>query len=497
MGTLTFQLPAGVSADAVRELEYSYLLGGPDNMPWATLVQPGIEGQIQLVRPADESGFLAAPWAVAESGLLMATSGTLMERERPYHLLVELARGKVNQVRCQAADWRAGGLNVGAPLNDLIQKASVAFGHAVTRMPSEDGERQCQDALGQGYQSAAELVRAYVDQVFQIRHQRQPRLDSTLACRLGPTLPPEPLTQQLAATFSGVYLPLSWNLVESAEASYRWDQCDALVDWALAHQFEITAGPLIDFSSVQLPSWLWLWEGDVTSLASFMSKFVETTVRRYRARVRRWHLTAASNWAHVLGLNEEELLGITYRLIETARQVDPGLELIFGISQPWGEYMAQEERTHSPFIFADTLIRSGVNPWALDVEVVMGVKARGSYCRDLLETSRLLDLYALLGVPLRVTLGYPSSNRPDTQADPEAMIGRGHWRAGFTPAVQAEWAAQFAELSVCKPYVQGVQWTHLSDAEPHQFPHSGLIDAQGNAKPALTKLRALREAHLR
>ena len=39
----------------------------------------------------------------------------------------------------------------------------------------------------------------------------------------------------------------------------------------------------------------------------------------------------------------------------------------------------------------------------------MGVTPRGSYCRDLLETSRILDLYALLGLPLRVTLGYPSS----------------------------------------------------------------------------------------
>src|SRR5260370_13516206 len=235
MGTLTFQLPAGVSRDAVRELEHSFMLGGPDNMPWVTLVQPGLEGQIQLIRSVDESGFLAAPWAIADGSLLMGTSGTLMERERPYHLLVELARGKVNQVGCQAADWRAGGLNVSPPLHDFIQKAGVAFGHAVTRMPSEDGERQCQDALDQGYQSAAELVRAYVDQVFQIRHQRQPRLETTLGCRLGPTLPSPALTEQLKAAFNAVYLPLSWNLIDSTEASYRWDQCDALVDWALQH----------------------------------------------------------------------------------------------------------------------------------------------------------------------------------------------------------------------------------------------------------------------
>jgi Glycosyl hydrolase family 10 len=497
MGTTTFQLPAEVSADAVRELEHSYLAGGPDNMPWVTFVQPAADDQLQLIRPVEESGYLSAPWSVSDGSLLMSTTGTLMERPRPYHLLVELARGKVNQVRCQESDWRAGGLAVHPQLHGQIQKAGQAFGQAVTQMPSAAGERQAQDALNQAFDSAAELVHAYVEQVFQIRHQRQPRLDTTLACRLGPTLPDAALTGPLAGAFNAVYLPLAWNLIENTEASYRWDQTDALVDWALKQPFDVTAGPLIDFSSAQLPAWLWLWEGDVPSLATFMCKFIEMTVRRYRTRVRRWQLTAASNWARVLGLGEEELLGLTYRLIEAARQVDPGLELMFGVAQPWGEYMAKEERTHSPFIFADTLIRSGVNPWALDVEVVMGVTPRGSYCRDLLETSRLLDLYALLGVPLRVTLGYPSGNRPDTQADPEAMVGLGRWRSGFTPAVQADWAALFAELSVCKPYVQGVQWTHFSDAQPHQFPHCGLLDAQGDPKPALARLAALRAAHLR
>jgi hypothetical protein len=45
--------------------------------------------------------------------------------------------------------------------------------------------------------------------------------------------------------------------------------------------------------------------------------------------------------------------------------------------------------------------------------------------------------------------------------------------------------------------VQAVHWVHLSDAEPHTFPHAGLLDAGGNVKPALAALRELREKHLR
>ena len=50
--------------------------------------------------------------------------------------------------------------------------------------------------------------------------------------------------------------------------------------------------------------------------------------------------------------------------------------------------------------------------------MVMGVTPRGSYCRDLLDASRVLDLYALLGMPLQVTLGYPSAGGADPLADP-------------------------------------------------------------------------------
>jgi hypothetical protein len=158
--------------------------------------------------------------------------------------------------------------------------------------------------------------------------------------------------------------------------------------------------------------------------------------------------------------------------------------------------MAVADHTYSPFIFADHLIRSGLNLAGLNLELVMGVQGRGSYCRDLLETSRLLDLYALLGVPLQVTLGYPSTGRTDPEADPELATGAGLWNQGYTPAVQADWATAFAELALCKPFVQSVGWIHLSDRRPHLFPSCGLVDRQGQPTPALAALEALRRQHI-
>lgn len=496
MGTMTFLLPPGLAPEHRRELERTALAGGPDNMPWPARVKAEAD-RLTLTRDVDESGYLLAPWPIDGVGLVVCSSGTLMERSNPYNLVVELARGKVNQVRNQLAEWRAGGLQVSPELERAIIEAGLAFGRAVvTGSPGEETGLLAQAALGKGSLAGHQLVRAYNDQVFGIRHQRQPRLDTSLVCRLGSKVPVPPLDGSLVKAFNTVGVPMAWNLIESEEATFRWDEQDALVQWAQSKGLNLTAGPLIDFSSAQLPAWLWLWENDLPSMATFMCKFVEAAVRRYRQKIRRWQLTAATNYANVLHLSEDELLGLTYRLAEAARQVDPSIELVVGVSQPWGEYMGLEDRTHSPFIFADTLIRSGLNLTILDVELVMGVNARGSYCRDVLDASRMLDLYALLGVPLRVTMGYPSADKPDQDADPELAIGAGHWHGGFTPEIQAEWAIQFASLALCKPFVQSVQWCHFADAEPHQFPHCGLIDAKNQPKPALARLRELREKHL-
>jgi hypothetical protein len=495
MGKLSFLIPSGLPIEATSELERASMAGGQDNMPYATtvVVDPG---QLEVSRKVDESGYLMAPWLVEGAGLVMTGTATIIERPQPYHLALELARGKVNQVRGQAADWLQGGLQVPVALNRLIRDATFSFGKAISHLPAAEATQFAQTALAQGYRAADQLVQAYVNQVFQVRRQRQPRLDSLLGIRLG-AAPPDDLAEPFLEACNVVAIPFPWSAVEPAEADYRWGPFDALLQWAETNRRAVIGGPLIDFSATRLPDWLWLWEGDLSSLASFMCDFVEVAVKRYQGRITTWQLSAASNWSEVLGLGEDELLWLTVRLAEAARQVDPDIDVIVGVAQPWGEYLTPRERTHTPFAFADTLIRSGLNLAALDLEVVMGVTPRGSYARDLLELSRLLDLYALLGVPLQVTLGYPSSSSSDLAADSEMVAAAGYWRDGFTPDEQADWATAFGSLALCKPYVRGVQWAHLTDAEPHQFPCCGLVDAAGAAKPALQRLRELRKKHLR
>src|SRR5262245_21433556 len=100
MGTMTFQLPAGLSGEAARNLESACVACGTENMPYPTAFRRH-GNLVGLNRTIDESGYLMVPWAVEGVGQMMCSSSTLMERSRPYNLLVELARGKANQVRNQ------------------------------------------------------------------------------------------------------------------------------------------------------------------------------------------------------------------------------------------------------------------------------------------------------------------------------------------------------------------------------------------------------------
>jgi Glycosyl hydrolase family 10 len=496
MGTMHFVLPPDMEGPALNQLRRACFAGGQDNMPFHT--QVALEpGQLRLMRKENESGCVALPWVIEGAGILMTSTATLVERTSPYPLVLELARGKVNQLRNQAAEWLLSGLNAPAALPAAIHDATMKLGRAISLSPQKESAHFAQLALAQAYGASDQLIGAFAQQVFQIRHQQQPRLDTLLGCRLSPAIPVEAVGTALREAINTACLPLTWTTVQTAEKEFRWGPHDQLLDWATGNGLHVVGGPLIDFRSGGLPSWVQSRQMSLAGIASLTCAYAAAVVKRYQGRIRTWQLTAGGNVSKLPGLGEEEMLWLMTRIAEAARQPDAGAELLIGLAQPWGEYLAGEPRHHSPFMFADTLVRSGLRLAGLDLEIVMGLWPGGTYCRDLLDVSRLIDLYGQLGVPLQITLGLPSDAGPDDMASAEMQVDAGRWGDGFTPQMQARWATAVGALAVCKPAVRSVQWVHLSDAEPHLFPACGLVDAQGNLKPALESLRQLRSGHLR
>src|SRR5262249_44378866 len=112
MGILRFRYPTRISADVTGELERAGMAGGYDNMPTASKVT-GQGDKLTLRRDVDEGGSLTVPWDVPGAGRVRASSATCIERSEPYRLVLELARGKINQVRNQVEEWRGMGMQIG------------------------------------------------------------------------------------------------------------------------------------------------------------------------------------------------------------------------------------------------------------------------------------------------------------------------------------------------------------------------------------------------
>jgi hypothetical protein len=494
MGLIRFLVPppSDISANA-HERAFAT---GIDQVPWRCEVRRQGD-EIQIVRSVNDSGNFHIPWMVPGRGELMLNTCTLLERKEPYLFAVELARGKVNQLRNQAADWQSIGLVVSEDVDSHLRRATEFFSRAAVGQQSPptaiaDAQRALQAALD----GADALADCYVDQALAVRRRQTPQLPTVLATEL--TSPPtKAVRETFLEAFNAVAVPLAWRDIEAQEGNYQWEKYDQLIDWCVANRRPVIGGPLMQLELHSLPDWLCLWEGDFENIVSVVRDFIETVISRYRGKVAAWQCAARINTGKALALSEEERLRLAVSTIEAVRQADPNTPVILRFNQPWAEYMARTDVDLSPLHFADALVRAGLGLSAIGLDLTVGYVGAGNAVRDRLDFGRLIDLWSCLGLPLFACLTIPSAADADplawsaAKADPNAMFG------GWSEGAQEALAQSYLPLLLAKPSVQAVMWDQWSDAEPHEHPHGGLINRQGAGKPLIKSLAALRKTNLR
>lgn len=496
MGSMSFQLPNSLPPAAETLLAQACFAAGYDQTPSPTKVHIA-DRLLHVSRETDESGYLFLPWPVGPVGAMVTTTSTLRERPEPYSLLGELARGKLNQVRNQTGEWQEMGLQTPADFDRELVELNRLFASAVISLPSAESDAMAAKVLVGCYQAADQLARLYIEQMFATRQDEEGKLATRLSAQFlsAPTMA---LAGDYRRAFNAARIGCRWRDIEPTESNYNWSILDEAVESARVAGVPITLGPIIDLGPGMLPAWTEGWQGDLQTLAAFMCDYLETLVSRYKNHVRRWVVCAGFNHADGAGLSDDERLRLMQRLFQAALQLEAQLELVVSITQPWGDYLTQADQTISPLSFVDDLIRDpALKVSGVEIEIRNGTSPRGSWPRDLLDTSRMLDMFSLLGLPLEVLLSHPASSAPDFAArDHQEGLWLPAWRGGPTPEGQAEWGVSFAALALCKPEVRAVTWDHWSDADPHLTPAGGLITAAGTANPLLARLEGLRMKYL-
>lgn len=434
-------------------------------------------------RQQQESGKLHVPWVVRGRGCPVISTTSLPEREQPYVLPLELARGKLAEVREQAAAWQQLRMQIPEEFQavqgsafQLLAKASAA------QTDLSQTCRLAQECLERAFEAADVLTRSYVVQRRVSHKAAGAHRPCLLGCRVDPLLLKAPYQKDFNQLFSAASIPIEWASIEPEEGQYHWDDLDHLVHFATEHRLFLRGGPLIDLSPNGLPAWLKTWQNDILNLPSFVCDFVETAISRYTGPIRMWEVAAHGNTGGALALSEDHRLALVARVLETAVRTHSDGAFFIRVDQPWGEYQARGQHRLSPFQFVDALLRSNLGLTGVNLEIAMGYQPAGSLSRDLLSVSRLIDAWSQLGTQLHVTVACPSSHHPDPLASPDLEVEpRGEY-GGWSESTQAEWLGDFLSLLLAKPSVTGVFLSHLDDSTAHRYPHAGLINTEGRPK---------------
>ncbi|NOZ41112.1 MAG: hypothetical protein GXP24_12935 [Planctomycetes bacterium] len=467
-------------------------VAGMEEIPWLTRVA-WADDLLVVERSVNDSGNVYVPWKIDGHGTRVLSSATLMERERPYQLEVELARGLIQRIRTRLFLWEMLGLETPAAPKEQLHAATREFALAATSQdePAE-ASVAANRAIALAMTAAENLTANYSEQAIAVRKRQNP-ISTLMGVSLGDKTPSLELRRELAGTCNIVQLPISWRAIEQREGKRDWKATDTQLAWAQKAGLKVAAGPLLRMDDMGMPDWMVLWEGDFDNLAEQLLEHVTAVVTRYTGRVHLWHVSSRVNTGKLLGLEEEQRLHLVAQALNVVRKIDPRTPTVVSFDQPWAEYLAHKEEDLAPLHYADALVRAdlGISGFGLDINA--GYSPNGSGHRATFELGRLLDQWSTWGLPLMLNLSTASAATADPQAKLTTEIDLANTQADDP---QREWAASVLPLLLARNTVQVILWNQLDDSVPHEFPNSGLFDAQQQAKPTLALMRDLRKSCL-
>lgn len=450
MGQHIFSLPKSLSQPQWECLKLARLVSGYDQAP--TPCDEKVDDKALAFDHDDtESRYLHMPWPLGPIGTPVISSATLRSTDKPYQLLTELVRGQINRVRTQLWEWEDAGMELPNEYRHTLSEVIRQLGRMVREPELPDLPEIAENVLPRVVELGDKLTRLFIQLLDTIRTQQNGPASTRIAAKLA-KLPEPDHRQSYLDSCNTVRICPHWSAIEPSEAQYQWDELDRLVDWAIENQRPIAFGPVIDPTNKACwPAWLNRSAGDFVSIKTASCDFLETLIARYNTRVKDWQIFSGLNHAMNLGMDEESCLRFGVHMLEAANEaLLADSHCSIGIASVWGDYLLEDELTLSPLLYTDTLLRHSPKIDSVEMELLIGPGPRGSQPRTLLDSYRILDLFAMLGSPIDLAVGMARHATP--------------------PLVQPDWSwvSGVYDLALSVTQVRSVTWNSWQgDNEEH------------------------------
>ncbi len=222
MGVMRFVVYPPELLDGWPEVLDGYL-SGADGRVFPTQIE--VTGNLVTCRRSlSDSGRLHVAWPVQGFGRPVTSTASLPEREEPYFLPLELARGKLAQLRDQISAWEVGGMTVPEAFQAPYQEANRMFREAAAlqNQPARTADPSMQ-SLARAFEAADIAVERYAAQRLAARRKRSPLPAAALGCSLGQYRPSEELGAPFRESFAASVIPAEWKYVATSEGETNWE----------------------------------------------------------------------------------------------------------------------------------------------------------------------------------------------------------------------------------------------------------------------------------
>lgn len=421
------------------------------------------DGRLLVSYDYKESLRIVIPWEIEGLGVFFLKTVSLPKDDRPYDLVLELARGTVGRLIDQTENWKASGLRLSDEFEDQLRMVRLNLRRATF---SDDGERYqfALVAIGASVHLMNEVGGSLVDYVFALRAADYQPNTALLGAPIYPTknskLTPFSQVFNTALISPAVLKEVpELDLVKSLHAKGTTTCGTTTIDFRAMRK--------ADFSSI-----------DDAELK--MIQCVDQQLDQGLSACKILYPIASLGFDDGGGWNDQEQIHLTYELLTHVRGRLNKAPLVVGIDQPFGEGQIYRRRK-GPLQFADALIRMETPISAFCLEVNLGYYPDGTWIRDLFSFNDLLDSWAQFDYPLILQLRIPGGVHSSEDADGGQFVA-----AGFDS--QASWLEKISLLALAKHNVAGVFYAQIFDSADDEFFGAGLISTQMNEKPALDAL---------